>query len=215
MRRMDALPDLRLLTRRTIIDMSLRRQRPGAGSGRDFLFARTAFVNWPDLTPVLSPIPWAVVGVAATRLYMPERMTLDFDIAIAVREAPAARRLLVEAGFVKLADLNIGGARWQGPEGRPIDVIEGREPWWDAALAEAQSNRDAQGLPILPLPYLALMTFQASRTIDLGDLTRMVGLADERALAAVRDTFRRYAPDDLEDLESLIMLGKLEIESAV
>lgn len=96
---MDGLPDLRLLTRRTIIDMARRRQRPGAGSSRDFLFARTAFVNWPDLTPVLSPIPWAVV--------------------------------------------------------------------------------------------------------------------DEPALAAVRDAFRRYAPDDLEDLESLIMLGKLEIESAV
>ncbi len=213
MQTMESVHDLRQLTRRTIIDMARRRQRPGAGSGRDFLFTRTAVMNWPDLTPVLSPIPWAVVGAAATRLYMPERMTLDFDVAIAVREAPAARRRLAEAGYVKIAELSIGGARWQGPEGRPIDVIEGREPWWDAALMEAQSNRDAQGLPILPLPYLALMKFKASRTIDLGDLTRMMGLADEATLAVVRDISRQYAPDDLGDLESLIFLGKLEVDA--
>lgn len=172
-------------------------------------------VQWPDLTPVLAPIPWAVVGAAATRLYMPERMTHDFDVAVAVRDATAARRRLAEAGYAKLAELSIGGARWQGPDSRPINVIEGQEPWWETALKEAQSNRDAQGLPILPLPYLALMKFQASRTIDLGDLARMLGLADDSMLAAVRAVFRRYAPDDMGDLESLIMLGKLEVESAL
>lgn len=91
-------------------------------------------------------------------------------------------------------------------------MIEGREAWWAAALHEAQSNRDAQGLPVLPLPYLVLMKFNASRTIDLGDITRMVGLADADALAQVRNVFRQYAPNDVEDLESLIRLGKLEME---
>lgn len=214
MQTMESVQDIRQITRRTIIEMARRRQRPGAGSGRDFLFTRTADMKWPDLTPVLASIPWAVVGAAATRLYMPERMTFDFKIAVAAHDAPAAQRRLAEAGFVRLGSLSIGGARWQGPEGRPIDVIEGREPWWDAALMEAQSNRDAQGLPILPLPYLALMKFKASRTIDLGDLTRMMGLADEATLAVVRDIFRQYAPDDLGDLESLIFLGKLEVDAA-
>lgn len=212
---MDALPDLRYLTRRTIIDMARRRQRPGAGSGRDFLFTRTAFMPWPDLTPLFGPIPWAVVGAAATRLYMPERMTRDFDIAIAVHDAAQARRRLTEAGYTQVAELSIGGARWQKPGEGPVAAIEGREPWWDSALAEAQHNRDAQGLPILPLPFLALMKFQASRTIDLGDLTRMLGLADEAGLAAVRAVFEEYAADDLEDIESLITLGKLEIDAAI
>jgi hypothetical protein len=212
---MESVQDIRHLTRRTIIDMARRRQQPGAGSGRDFLFARTANMQWPDLTPVLASIPWAVVGAAATRLYMPERSTFDFDIAIAAHDAPAVQRRLAEAGFVRLGSLSIGGARWQGPDGRLIDVIEGDEPWWASALREAQANRDRQGLPILPLPYLALMKFSASRTIDLGDLTRMLGLADESTLAAVRDVFQQYAPDDQEDLESLIFLGKLEIDAAV
>jgi hypothetical protein len=208
---MQTTPDLRRLTRRTIIDMALRRQRPGTGSGLDFLMQRTATVQWPDLTDILSPIEWAVVGAAATRLYMPERATKDFDIAIAVQEAERVRRKLTIAGYVRTGELSIGGSRWQSPDGIQIDVIEGHEEWWPQALAAAQSNRDEQGLPVLPFPYLILMKFNASRTIDLGDIARMVGLANEDQLQQVRALFRRYAPTDLEDLESLILLGRLEM----
>jgi len=207
---MNTTPDIRLLTRRTIIDMALRRQRSGTGSGLDFLAERTTLVQWPDLTPILTPIRWAVVGAAATRLYMPERMTKDFDVAIAVEEAQAVRRKLADAGYTKLGELSIGGSRWQTPAGLQIDLIEGHDVWWPLALAEAQTNLDAQGLPILPFPYLILMKFNASRTIDLGDVTRMLGLATETDLERVGAVFRRYAPADLEDLASLIMLGKLE-----
>ena len=202
--------DLRRLTRRTIIDMALRRQRPGTGSGHEFLIQRTTSVQWPDLTLILAPIHWAVVGAAATRLYMPERATKDFDIAVAVSEADSVRRILAAAGYVRAGELSIGGSRWQSPDGLQIDVIEGHDSWWPQALAEAQSNRDDQGLPILPFAYLILMKFNASRTIDLGDITRMLGLASEVELERVRNLFRHYAPDDLQDLESLVLLGKLE-----
>lgn len=211
---MTATVDVRTLTRRTIIDMARRRQRPGAGSTREFLLERTTMLQWPDLTSVLAPLPWAVIGAAATRLYMPERLTRDLDIAVAVEDAETAYRQLSNAGYTLVGDLSIGGTRWQSPGGTPVDVIEGSDPWWPAALNEAQSNRDEQGLPVLPLPYLVLMKFNASRTIDLGDITRMLGLADEAALARVRSVFRLYASDDFEDLERLILLGKLEFDSA-
>lgn len=202
--------DLPVLTRQTIINIARRRQRPGSGSARDFLWERTTMTQWPDLTPVLSPILWAVVGAAATRLYMPERFTRDLDIAVGVQDVQAVRRKLSNAGYLLQGALSIGGTRWQSPGGDTIDVIEGTDPWWAVALQAAQTNLDAQGLPILPLPYLVLMKFNASRTIDLGDITRMLGLADEAALTQVRDLFRLLAPDGLEDLESLIALGKLE-----
>lgn len=208
---MQSTVDLRRLTRRTLIDMALRRQRPGTGSGLDFLRQRTITVQWPDLTLILAPIHWAVVGAAATRLYMPERMTKDFDVAIAVQEAEHVRRKLTVAGYVHTGELSIGGSRWQSPAGLQIDVIEGHDIWWPQALAAAQTNRDEQGLPILPFPYLILMKFNASRTIDLGDITRMLGLASEAQHAQVRTLFRHYAPTDLDDLESLILLGKLEM----
>jgi hypothetical protein len=205
--------DVRMLTRRTLIDMALRRQRRGSGSAREFLLERTTMLQWPDLTPVLSPVLWAVVGAAATRLYMPERLTRDLDIVVGVQDIEVAYDRLSEAGYLQTGTLSIGGTRWQSAGGVSVDVIEGRAPWWPAALQEAQSNRDAQGLPVLPLPYLVLMKFHASRTIDLGDIARMLGLADEVALAQVRHVFRQYAPNDLDDLESLIALGKLEMDS--
>ncbi len=190
--------------------MALRRQRPGTGSGLDFLMQRTTTAQWPDLTSILTPIDWAVVGAAATRLYMPERMTKDFDIAIALSDAENVRRRLAVAGYVRMGRLSIGGSRWQTPDGLQINLIEGQDVWWPEALAEAQLNRDEQGLPILPFSYLILMKFNASRTIDLGDITRMLGLASEASHEQVCTLFRLYAPDDLDDLESLILLGRLE-----
>ncbi len=40
----------------------------------------------------------------------------------------------------------------------------------------------------------------------------MLGQADDDSLNKVRAFFRQYSPDDLEDLESLIKLGKLETQ---
>ena len=54
---------------------------------------------WPDLTSILSPIRWAVVGAVATRLYMPERMTQDLDIVIQTADGSQARQKLAAAGF--------------------------------------------------------------------------------------------------------------------
>lgn len=205
--------DIRTLTRRTIIDMALRRQRPGSGSARAFLRQRTTTMKWPDLSAILAPTRWAVVGAVATRLYMPERMTQDLDVAVAVEDAATVRKQLADAGFVKLSELSIGGSSWRSPDGQRVEVIEGREPWWPEALAEAQRNRDAAGLPILPLPYLVFMKMKASRTVDLGDLARMLGQADEEALNRVRRFFQEYAPEDSADLESLIVLGRLEFRA--
>ena len=79
---------------------------------------------------------------------------------------------------------------------------------------EAQTNRDGQGLPVLPLPYLILMKFRASRAQDVADITRMLGQAGEVQLNAVREVFERWLPGNDEDLESLIALGQLEFHSA-
>ncbi len=132
-------------------------------------------MSWPDLTPVLSPIRWAVVGAAATRLYMPERVTQGMDIAVAAADGPEARQKLEASSFTYQGELHIGGSSWLSPEGQTVDMLEGEEPWWPEALAEAETNRDAQGLPILPLPYLVLTKFQAGRVQDLADVTRMLG----------------------------------------
>ena len=202
------------LIRKTVIDISRRRQRAGTGSARSLLEERTTVVLWPDLREVLEDVPWAVVGAVATRLYMPERATRDLDIVIAAEHTRLAHERLASAGWKHLGQLSIGGTSWQSPAGIDVDVLEGRAGWWREAITQAQTNRDAQGLPILPLPYLVLMKFQSGRTVDIGDITRILGQADTNSLEATRGLFTTYEPESLEDLESLILLGQLEMRDS-
>lgn len=201
-------------TRRLIISMAQKRQRPGSGSGRDYLARRTTRMQFPDLGPILGLISWCTVGDAATRLYMPERVTDDLDVLIRSGDEPDAAARLSEAGFNRHGPLSIGGSRWISPSGFPLVLLVLDAPWVPSALREAQLNRDGQGLPVIPLSFLVVMKFDASRAQDVADITRMLGQATADQLAAVRGAFERWLPGNDEDLESLSALGQLEFRSA-
>lgn len=195
--------------RRMLLEIALRRARPGTGSADAFLRERKAMTTWPDLTQVLGGLPWAVVGAVAVRAYMPERATQDLDILVVAEDAAEVRARLAAAGYRQVQALSIGGMTWRSPEGILVDVIESDLPWVPEALRSC--GRDPQGLPVLTLPDLVLMKVQAGRTQDLADAARMLGLAPEGVREATREVFRHWLPDALEDLESLITLGRLEM----
>ena len=54
------------------------------------------------------------------------------------------------------------------------------------------------------------MKFESGRVQDLADVARMLGQADAAMLVAVRQVFTRYLPNEIDDLESLIILGQME-----
>lgn len=56
------------------------------------------------------------------------------------------------------------------------------------------------------------MKLTSGRMQDLADVSRMLGCADTSDVNGVRETIKRYRPQDAEDLESLLVLGKLEHE---
>lgn len=200
------LPEQR---RKLYIEIALRRCRPGSGSSLEFLRKRTWNRAVTNIKAIIKQTPFAVVGGIATRLYMPERMTDDLDILVLTEDADNIYRELTEVGSIKVGELSIGGSSWQLQDGSILDVIESQQPWVGVAIANPNIAPD--NLPIIRLPYLIIMKLQASRGIDMGDLTRMLGGADETALELVRKTVKTYLPDAVEDLESLIVLGKLEM----
>ena len=195
--------------RRILIDISMRRIKPGTGSAPEFLRRRTAMTTWPDLSTVLQGIPWAVVGAVATRAYMPERATKDLDILVRRADGDEVMERLKAAGYKIVTPLAVPGFLVRSPEGVEVDVIMGDYPWLEEALAHLR--RDPAGLPVLDLPYLVIMKIAASRGRDIGDLTTMLGLASDADLERVRAVVARYAPDDADDLESLIYLGQVEM----
>ncbi len=197
-------------TRRFMIDMLLRRVRPGTGSSREFMLRRTAVNPWPDLRPILKGIDWAIVGGVATRLYMPERMTKDLDILVHERDEAAVISKMQEAGYQVSSRLAIPGVLMLSPEGLEVVILFGKYPWLDEALKHVAT--DEAGYPTIGLPYLILLKMDAQRAQDWADVSRMVGWASDADLDTVRAVFQRFSPADMEDLESLIFIGKKERE---
>jgi hypothetical protein len=164
---------------------------------------------------VLDGIPFAVIGGVATRLYMPERTTADIDILVRATDFDAAVTQLVTKGYRQLthpltfADTRLGliGQRVQAE--LPVDVLSSTQSWVDDAVDAVR--RDDTGLPIVGLPYLVALKLDASRGVDQGDLTRMLGFASEPDLVRVRAVIRELLPADLEDLEQYIEIGRFEV----
>jgi hypothetical protein len=194
--------------RRFMIAMLKRRVKPGTGSSHEFLRRRTAMNPWPDLRPILKGIDWAIIGGVATRAYMPERMTKDLDIIVQQKDGKTAIKRLEQAGYRTVSQLAIPGNLMRSDNGTELDVIFGDYPWLTEALNHPAC--DLAGYPVIKLPYLIMLKMAAQRTQDWADVSRMLGWASDSDLDEVRATVKQYAPEDLEDLESLIFIGKKE-----
>ncbi len=180
------------------IEMTKKRVRPG--SSPETLSARTWRRPVFDLRTITS-VPFVVIGGVATRLYAPERVTDDLDILIEAKNADALTADIERAG---------GSSRCELVDGMPLDVRAEDAPWAAEAIANPVSAPN--GLPVIALPYLVLMKMRTSRAIDIGDLSRVLGAADDEAIAETRRIIATCLPDGVEDLEGLIYLGRLEYE---
>jgi hypothetical protein len=142
---------------------------------------------------------------------MPERATKDLDILVSQQTGEEVIKRLEAAGYRRLAALSIPGFTLVSPDGVEVDVLFGNQPWLNEALAYPRP--DPAGYPALDLPYLVLLKIEASRTQDLSDISRMLGLASTEELDRVRAVVQRYALDAAEDIEALIYLGQLELKA--
>lgn len=166
---------------------------------------------WPDLRPILKGFDWVIVGGVATRAYMPERMTKDLDILVDRNNGDAVIAKLEKAGYRTASHLAIPGRLMISPEGIEVDVIFGDYPWLKEALAHP--TKDPAGYPVIGMPYLILLKMSAQRAQDWADVSRILGWASDAELDEVRKAVARYTPEDSEDLESLIFIGKQERQS--
>jgi hypothetical protein len=203
------IQDLSAQKRHFFLSLVKKRVKPGSGSGSVFVHQRTWSYPVNNLNLIIKQAPFVVVGGVATRLYMPERMTLDLDILINTEDAELIYQDLEKAAGKKVGNLSIPGSQWQLADNTSLDVLEGEDEWVKEAVLNP--NYAPDGLPIIDLPYLVLMKLAASRTQDLADVSRMLGLADESTLTKIKSVVHAYLSTAMEDLESLILLGKLEI----
>jgi hypothetical protein len=202
--------------RRLVIDMALRRQRPGSGSWLAYLEKRMEVMEWWRAADrVLAGIPHVVIGGVASNSYMAPRVTHDLDVAVLPRDLPVAEHALEAAGWVRMVPLStidpdLDGYAWRSPTGGELDLMAMRHPWAEEAMSRPWLE-PRTGLTTIAEPYLVLLKLRVGRTTDIADLSRMLGAASDETLAAVRAAVERFGgQDDAADLESLIALGRLE-----
>ncbi len=157
----------------------------------------------------LQNVPYLLVGGLATHHYMPARMTLDADILVLAKDQQKVEVCLEAYQYQKKGALSIGGSTWVSPTGEVLDVLIQQSDWAEEALHNPNVIDD---MPVMPMPYLVLMKLLAGRMQDLADVTRMLGAANDQTLNQVRQTIQKYQPEALEDIESMIVLGKLEYQ---
>ncbi len=206
------IPALTIAERRAqYLALAQRHVRPGSGSSTAYLRRRTTIQPLFDLRQVIRNTRFLLVGGLATRHYMPECMTLDTEILVLAGDQAAVEQELAAAGCQKLGVLAIGGSTWTLPDGTTLDVVISDAPWAREAIERPLQTAD--GIPVIALPYIVLMKLYAGRSQDIADITRMLGGADESALAEVRAAVARHNPEAVNDVESMIVLGRLEYQS--
>lgn len=167
---------------------------------------------WAEADRALSDVPHAIAGAVAANAYAPERNTRDIDLVVAADDAQLAASLLRGAGWRKTGSLAFGvaGSSWQDPVGHDLDLIELDGPWAVEAIHAAQENTVA-GLATLTLPYLVWMKLSAGRTLDLADISRMLGRASTEQTSEARSLLRRLGNrEDVADFDQLVRMGRLE-----
>lgn len=206
----------RAAARRALISVVARRQKPGSGSLLSELMRsrRERMDWWTEALASLGGVAHAVAGAVAANTYMPPRQTADIDAAVRLPDLPGAEEALRRAGWTRQGTLRLGGglrgSAWSRT-GRELDLLGLPGRWGDEAVSAAQQNM-VDGRPTLTLAHLVVAKLIAGRAVDVADLSRMLGAASAEALVAVRGAVTRHLPDARDDLEQLIVLGRLEYE---
>jgi hypothetical protein len=170
--------------------------------------------SWQRLDAAFDDVRHAVIGAVAANHYMPARYTTRVAFAVAATDREKAAVRLTQAGWSRLHELALRafltGWAWQAPTAGPIEVIVVPGRWGDK-LVDAAMRNCLDNLPIATLPHLVALKMVSGRSVDAGDITRMLGHCDDATLEVVRAVCRKVLGSrDLVDLERLIELGRLE-----
>jgi hypothetical protein len=201
-----------LMVRWMLIQMSKRRAKPGQGS-QNFTGERNGRMPTAWLALLQhAPTPFAIRGGLAVNYYARPRQTDDLDIVVLIQDMPTWDALFCDNGWSRKGPLSGGG--WTYTNGDlQIDVLASNSDWAPRAISEAQAAIH-DGLPLIPLVWLAWMKLDAGRTTDQTDVSRMLGRLTAEEFNEVVVTLAPWLSiEDREDLESLYQLGRWEMGS--
>ncbi|MBW4552230.1 MAG: nucleotidyl transferase AbiEii/AbiGii toxin family protein [Aphanocapsa sp. GSE-SYN-MK-11-07L] len=209
-----------LSIRKKIIELSRKRLAKGYGSGSSQAFLRQIQPRWNSIEMAVHDhilCAYVVTGGVATQLYMPSRQTEDIDILIRKADLKTLEANLETAGARLIEVLSpitdklpLEGNSWQLPSGISLDVLFAEGQWVNEAVSQPVYSEQQPNIPFICLPYLVLMKLNSSRSQDIADVERMLGNKSDQDIAEVSQVMQSFYPEALDDLYSLIEIGRLE-----
>ena len=207
----------RLAARRSLLDMAAAIPTRGSGSDlRALMAAPRRYETWQFEAALRlreAGVRFAVAGAVGANAYMPPRRTEGLDITVEADAFRSANHAILGPGTVGLATPlfyeDMGCIVW-GIDGHKVSVVKLPRAWGKQAVAAAQSNFPAGGMPTLTLPYAVAAKLISARPQDGADIARMLGGASDEAVEEVRALVRAIRPGDADDLDGLIAAGRLE-----
>ena len=195
--------------RKMFLELALRRsKKQGHGSSVAFLRQRTAWLERPQLGPVLQNIAWVWAGDSAMRAYMVERVIQRAAVLLHERDAAYAEQCFEAVGYQMVPAKRRAFMAVQRAEEMAIDVYGWNDQWVDGVLQAPEY--DAAGLAVLQLPYLIVMKLHDADLQDLADIGRMLSQASADECAEVEAVVAQLNPEYSQELSQLLIIAENE-----
>lgn len=201
------------------IQRAFRLRTRGSGSDLDRLMMGPRSNAGFMASKIFGEIPVMLIGAHAANVYMPPRNTADVDFLVPHHRFQDAENKLAAEGWGRLrslmfpnANLGLYGSAWSHPEtNEELDLISSPQRWVETAFNSPISHAQ-NGARVLPLPFLVLMKLDSARTIDQGDLGRMLGRLDDPMIEKViSEVTKHYAdPQAADDIRQYAEIGRWE-----
>lgn len=146
-------------------------------------------------------IPHAIIGGHAVTFHGRPRMTDDIDILVMSQDVESAVKQL---NLQQVSSLRTGGLSGISPDGLHIDIVAPQQPWVKEAVLTATPT--AYG-PMISPSFLVISKLWDSRGSQ--DETDVLGILQKMSdvdLDKTRKLVKKYLPNDVDDLESLISM---------
>ena len=160
-------------------------------------------VNLSDIKGVIAQLgisKYAVIGGNAAILYGARRTTVDIDIIAAKSTVDA-----LATGY-KSSPMTVGGSTIT-VKGFVVDLLHWHDPDWLGELLSEAVVHD--GVRVATPQWLVVLKLMASRDIDVGDIIAVTREMTPAQVDRTRELIGRLLPNDAQDFENLLALGKL------